>query len=395
MIGIHTHYVRISDEEASFSTHDEFGDEIGWSTDQKEKITSIRHALDKLHLEYWRVAYPQHFNNHFIKDGEQWILTFQYNDGSVMEINGEETYPENWDDLLSFFDFDRYWQDKTEREESNEEDPVNSENSQTSVVIVSPDFEKLKSEVEKLRTELSMLVLERDELIFVECKNIEMAYMLSIGCLEYQAYEIECAIRRLKRKAELIQAKKNRQEKVVLSEIDKLLDIEFSDYQEKLNQQINKINAAIERNNGEFLSDEETRELKKLYRMVVKALHPDLHPGLDEAKMRLFRNAVASYEKGDLNGLRVINAMVTGPATPDNMPDAMSELIKEKERLAKLLQTVRDRIVEIKSEYPYTMKSIVQSQEKTEARKAELEDSIRQLNETLVIYTEKVQEILR
>jgi hypothetical protein len=29
MIGIHTHYVRISDEEASFSTHDEYGDEIG------------------------------------------------------------------------------------------------------------------------------------------------------------------------------------------------------------------------------------------------------------------------------------------------------------------------------------------------------------------------------
>ena len=213
MIGIHTHYVRISDEEASFSTHDEFGDEIGWSTDQKEKITSIRHALDKLHLEYWRMAYPQHFNNHFIKDGEQWILTFQYNDGSVMEINGEETYPENWDDLLSFFDFDRYRQDKTEREESNEEDPVNSENSQTSVVIVSPDFEKLKSEVEKLRTELSMLVLERDELVLVECKNIEMAYMLSVGALEYKAYEIQCAIRRLKRKAELIQAKKTAKRK--------------------------------------------------------------------------------------------------------------------------------------------------------------------------------------
>ena len=31
-------------------------------------------------------------------------------------------------------------------------------------VIVFPDFEKLKSEVEKMRTELSMLLLERDEL---------------------------------------------------------------------------------------------------------------------------------------------------------------------------------------------------------------------------------------
>ena len=44
-------------------------------------------------------------------------------------------------------------------------------------VIVFPDFEKLKSEVEKMRTELSMLLLERDELQFVICKNIETEYM--------------------------------------------------------------------------------------------------------------------------------------------------------------------------------------------------------------------------
>ena len=51
-------------------------------------------------------------------------------------------------------------------------------------VIVFPDFEKLKSEVEKMRTELSMLLLERDELQFVICKNIETEYMLKLGSIE-------------------------------------------------------------------------------------------------------------------------------------------------------------------------------------------------------------------
>lgn len=83
-----------------------------------------------------------------------------------------------------------------------------------------PDFAVLKAEVEKLRTELSMLLLEQDELVYVECKNIEMAYMLSLGNLEYQVYELHCAVLRLKRKTELIQAKKNRQEKVVLFVIE-------------------------------------------------------------------------------------------------------------------------------------------------------------------------------
>ena len=78
---------------------------------------------------------------------------------------------------------------------------------------------------------------------------------------------------RLKRKVELIQAKKNRQEKIVLKQIEDVLDAEFAEFQKKLDEQINKINAAIERSRFDVLSDEEARELKKLYRRIIKALH--------------------------------------------------------------------------------------------------------------------------
>ena len=126
-----------------------------------------------------------------------------------------------------------------------------------------------------------------------------MAYMLAIGGLEYKAYEIECAILRLKRKAELIQANKNRQEKIVLSKIEEVLDFEFAEYKAKLNEQVDKMNAALERSKGEVLSDEENRELKKLYRAIVKSLHPDLHPNLSDAKINLFHNAAMAYENED------------------------------------------------------------------------------------------------
>jgi hypothetical protein len=249
--------------------------------------------------------------------------------------------------------------------------------------------------VAALKAELSMLVLERDELLYVDCRNIEMLYMLSVGGLEYKAYEIECAILRLKRKVELIQAKKNRQEKCALSEIEKLLDFEFAEYQARLNEQVEKMNAALERSRCEILSDEESRELKKLYRAVVKALHPDLHPDLSEAKVQLFYNAVTAYKNGDLNGLRIVAAMIGGLAPPEKEQDAASRLAEERERLSTLIQSVKDRIAEIKSEYPYTMKSLVQSPEKTEARKAELEADIERLNETLAAYTAKIEEMLR
>lgn len=38
-------------------------------------------------------------------------------------------------------------------------------------IILFPELQKLKDEVEKLRTELSMLMLEHDELRFVICKK--------------------------------------------------------------------------------------------------------------------------------------------------------------------------------------------------------------------------------
>ena len=262
-------------------------------------------------------------------------------------------------------------------------------------ILIFPEFEKLREEVEKLRTELSMLVLERDNLLFQECKNIEMAYMLSVGGLEYKAYEIECSILRLKRKAELIQAKKNRQEIVILHVIDDILDSEFAEYQARLNEQVNKMNSAIERSHGKVLTDEEIRELKKLYRTIIKALHPDLHPELPEAKIRLFQNAAEAYEHGDLDTLRMIDAMVSEPAGQVENSDQFALLGQEKERLLKLLQTIKDKITAIKSEYPYTMKLFVHSPDKIELRKAELEDRIKQLNEVHAAYAAKIAEMLR
>jgi predicted nucleic acid-binding Zn-ribbon protein len=70
-------------------------------------------------------------------------------------------------------------------------------------------------------------------------------------------------------------------------------------------------------------------------------------------------------------------------------------MAKEKERLKKLLETVKKRIREIKSEYPYTMKALLQSEEKIEERKKELQSRILELEDALVAYREKIAEMLR
>lgn len=265
----------------------------------------------------------------------------------------------------------------------------------TGNVIVFPDFEKLKNEVEKMRTELSMLLLERDELQFVICKNIETEYMLKLGSIEYKAYEAQCAALRLKRRIELIQAKKNRQEKVIISAIEETLDTEFAEYQKQLDEQINKMNDALKRSKAEVLTDEENKKLKKLYRKIVKALHPDINPDVSQAQVQLFDNAVSAYKNGDLGTLRIIGEMVGNNPLSEQHKDAMTQLVEERERLQGLLKSIRESIDNIKSEYPYTMKDILEDTEKTEQKKQKLENVLEQYNELISIYKAKIEEMIR
>lgn len=279
--------------------------------------------------------------------------------------------------------------------DDEEDTEVPADITSTGNVIVFPDFEKSKNEVERMRTELSMLLLELDELQFVICKNIETEYMLKLGSIEYRAYEAQCLSLRLKRKIELIQAKKNRQEKVIISAIEETLDTEFAEYQKQLNEQIDKMNDALKRSKAEVLTNEENKELKKLYRKIVKALHPDINPDVSETQVNLFDNAVQAYKNGDLNTLRIIGEMVGNNPLPKQHKDAMTQLNEEKERLQHLLKAIRDSIEQIKSEYPYTMKEIIEDEEQTEQKKKELENILSQYNELISIYKAKIEEMLR
>ena len=262
-------------------------------------------------------------------------------------------------------------------------------------IVLFPEFVTLKAEVEKLRTEISMLLLERDELRLVVCKNIETAYMLALGSLEYKAFELHCEFLRLKRKIDLVQAKKNRQEKVVISAIEKILDEEFEEYQQQIDEKINKMNKALDHSKGRPLTEEETKEVKKTYRNIVKALHPDLHPDITPAQIQLFQNAVQAYENGDLNSLRIISEMVAEPVIPEKSENGLTVLAKEKERLSKTIELIREQITEIKSEYPYTMKDLVDDPEQIAKKKAELEETINELKEAYNIYAARLKEMLR
>lgn len=262
-------------------------------------------------------------------------------------------------------------------------------------IIPFPDYLELKNEIEKLRTELSMLVLERDQLLYVECKNLEMKYMLELGSIEYKVYEAQCIFLRLKRKLEIIQGKINRQERIDIFKIDKVLDNEFAEYVEKLNEQIDRMNKAITRSKGTILSDEESKEIKRLYRNIVKAIHPDLNPKLSDEHKEMFNNTVEAYKNGDIDTLRIISEMVCNDLVQNDNEDAIKKLNSEKERLMKMLDNIKSSMDEIKAEFPYSMKEIILDKDKVDAMKSELEDNLANYTELIDNYTERINTLIK
>lgn len=153
-------------------------------------------------------------------------------------------------------------------------------------IILSPEYESLQKEIEKLNHDLSAVLFEKDELIYHICPKIESKYMLEIGVLEYKVFEFQCKILRIKRKIELIQQRFNRQEPVVLDLIEEQLDKEYAKYEVRLKEKLNSINDALAMSQCKELSYEDTQELKRIYRKIVKSLHPDMNPNITETEDR-------------------------------------------------------------------------------------------------------------
>lgn len=234
-------------------------------------------------------------------------------------------------------------------------------------IIEFPDIKKLKEKIRSLRRELEDLYPEKEHLLGVICENIQRDYTLVFGSLEYKLYEAYCEYLRLRRKRDLIQAKVNRGEKPDMEAIESRLDEEFRDYKRRLDEQMEEINRAIEKSKLKLLPDEEQKELKTLYKAIVKRLHPDLNPSITEGEKELFYNATESYKLGDLNTLRIIyDLTVKGEEEELSLPN--DSLQEEAERLEKAVVAIREEIERIKSNPPYTLKIYLEDERKKAVR---------------------------
>ena len=240
-------------------------------------------------------------------------------------------------------------------------------------------------EVEKLKERLSQLILEYDYLINQTCPEIERQYVLEFGLFEYELYRLELEIDKLKRKIQLIQKEINHENEIDLNKIEEIINREFEEYEKQLQAQIDEIKY-IEDIKTKELSDEDFKKIKKLYKLLIKRLHPDLNPNQTFFEYNLFLNTVKHFKNGDLKGLESILAILPGEETEET---------SEIEDLKNLVEDYEKRISDVKKDYPYNKKGLLDDKKSGNEYRQMLIELIDDRKEEIVKLENKIDDLIK
>lgn len=288
----------------------------------------------------------------------------------------------------------------------------------------------LRAQIRALRDLLASLVQERDELVHVTCRELEARYYRELGSLEAEVFRAEGLVHFYRRRAEYLRAARNRDEKPDVEKVEEKLRKDLEEYQKVYEEftrrakeaeaqrpkRTGKSAATAETKSDEKASDpqepEEAEEavpsgeeeeaeaeipseeerLKRLYRRIVKAMHPDLHPEQDEATRTLFKRAIQAYKDGDLKTLQEIDGMCAD-TEPEPGQDPLQALREEKQRLLDLVFRLRYEIRHIKTRFPYTKKALLEDPEQLAAKKRQLELALFQFRQQAERYRREAADL--
>ena len=245
-------------------------------------------------------------------------------------------------------------------------------------IIMHPEYVKLVQDVNEMRNEIAILYEERNDLVFHECPRLDTEYSLKIGHLEFAIFEKEYNLLRIKRKNEIIKEQIQEGKEFDEKAIDKQLNAEYKDYIKRVRNSRKELEKSIERTISVDINKYEEYEIRKIYRDIVKKLHPDLNEDISKKEETFFILATEAYEEYNLKKLREINQELEANIKKDSyiMGD-VEYMIKAKMDYRRIRNILFDQIRNLKNEFPYSEKSLLADQKELKRIRKDLNENIR------------------
>lgn len=239
--------------------------------------------------------------------------------------------------------------------------------------------------IEELRKRYITLYTQRDSMLSNDRDDIYCRYINILGKTKYENFKLSVEVRALKLKVELAQAALNRNQRPDLDEIDLLTRSKLNSYFEELEEQSLAIKAAED---AESISRFTVSELKDLYHVLVRRLHPDLHPELPEHLKDLFFKGQAAYRSYDINLLRDIIKRLDMNETKftiadESLDDTIARFTRDTDQLSKDIEGLR-------AQFPFNIEKNLLDSVWVNEQLNLLKDERKQLEEQKNMYTERL-----
>ena len=248
-----------------------------------------------------------------------------------------------------------------------------------------PEYEQLRAELAKLKERYEeRLVFYAEESNHVK-KTLESRYMMTIGRKEFQLFSAQVEIARLRREVSLYQAALSHGGRAVPEEVERILEAEFEQYRQQLEQRRVEVEAAKEHCLAPKLSTKEAKEIQKLYRKLVHQLHPDLNPNLPPGAVEMLHRIQEAYRTSDWPEMvllgDLVQEMLHDNPQAEHSEDTMEVLRAQVEKLTAKLAQLEEQITTLHSRPPFIYQELLESPEAVSQRREELDGQIEMLEE--------------
>ncbi len=206
--------------------------------------------------------------------------------------------------------------------------------------------------------------------------QIQNAYIREFGELLIKTFEKQMECIRKKKMIEYAQKAMNHGLPVVQEELQKYLEAEMEGFQEDLNT---LIMANKEAKEFVKLTDEQMKEIKKIYRRIAKRIHPDINSAArdDKVLMELWQRVVIAYKNNCLEELQEAEALIKAHLK-ENSSITPDEIILDIEQK---IRNLKEEIRQIRSTKPFILVSLLEDETLKQEHRDSLTDDLKAYDE--------------
>jgi len=244
---------------------------------------------------------------------------------------------------------------------------------------------EIKAACEDLRDRLARALVELQELAGVTVPGLQTLYTEKLGPLELELFTLQCRNSRKKRRIELLQDSLEQNLHPDIQLLETALDREFSQWEEQRAQQEKALKTLKEK--PLMLNSREAGEFRKLFRILLRRLHPDINPVQSEEERKLWFSLQGSYEKSDMEMLRSVAASLEETPRKPLLPGNSSIEAWERARgeIARKISIMEAEIRQIQSSHPYTLRDQLHDEKWLGDRLAQLRSLVKEEKELSLI----------